>query len=1250
MTFNIRGLTPTKYSALMKLLQDHKIDIALIQETHLKGNTDEQNFTEILENTVEAEWTTVWHNDHHHSKARGIAIWIRTNRTGRAPIHLHPHTIKKQGTGRMITFNIEWAGHRLRIGNVYMPTTSTPDHWSISTALITQIKANTHANTGIIYAGDWNFIEDQCLDTTSKRRTNNKQEQYLIKYWQQMLGNTIQECQQETLRQRDRYTQHHGTPAGTIHSRLDRYYISPDIDRYIIQPIKTIEIHSYGLTSDHKPVIMSVVSKTPTLETSTNANEKVYMRRIKTAAKCHQDTMEEARNQFHRFLTRFQDGIWLDTHMDESDRYSRILKHYPHIKKELGKIWNQASHKALDILKRDLEHARHQGIDRHIKDCKRMLSQGQQANRLDSHSCIPNDSMDILSYQLLQKPKSKNFIGALKDPKSNYTYNSPKTIANCLVNTIADVSQMPDTTAAAQFDMLHLITADDETIFPRFSNPSSEITPQEVSKALRKMRNSSPGDDGLQIIHYRKFSKWMCPILATLFSAIIKRRELPANFHNGTIRAIEKGGNITDPANYRPITLLNVDYRIFGFILKERMTLSLQNLIPPTQTAFLPGRQAAENIWAVQTIPYLLHQENREALIALCDFRKAYDTIDRHFLFQICRKLQMPEYMIGWIEVMLTDTKSRVYANHCFSDYRSFFAGLRQGCPASPTLYLLIGYILARLIQKSQLGITVKCPLQTTPDLDATDMKICLFQFADDSKLIIEEDQVPLFRAVMARFAEATGQHLNKAKTKLLPIGMTNRLRTLQQIDEFTVTDQAKILGITLHSGIDPPTYQWQTKMRQLQKLTDKIKRMTGLSIFAKMDLFNKFVTSKLLYAAEFIHTPPSIIEGITKLAKQLLPPDARCWKTEGIQTRADLGGLGMLPFQKHIKARQYKWLIRLLTLGTTTIWSTLIWNATAYYKQTTREHKVMALQLLTQPCDLPGVHPAMMEHEEANAVSFNSLINTVFSNPTAIQHWNFCWYTYKGEKVPIQKYTVKAGTKLLILNSADPETWRQNVDTQRNWIHKLSEIKPQLGTMLGNLRKWWRAKVPNPWKEIIWHINSGGLLVSHIPAERLKACACGHAQASMEHCARDCPIAKHVYSLLKPGILYEDINSHFQLLVHNIWSNTTPKDIDPHIWTVISILTINALDVGRKTAYRMLHHSTREQRQHPQEIVRKASQTAEQYFWETLQHRKSQLPPRSNNKQDLPFLKWKSTTHRWKIQKPLVWTLTRNNILSNSR
>ena len=89
-----------------------------------------------------------------------------------------------------------------------------------------------------------------------------------------------------------------------------------------------------------------------------------------------------------------------------------------------------------------------------------------------------------------------------------------------------------------------------------------------------------------------------------------------------------QGPTSCDPSQYRPITLLNVDCRIWTFILKNRITQAMQKLIPETQTAFLPGRLSAQNIWIQQSVPALLQAEKKWCLVALCDFQKAYDTVE----------------------------------------------------------------------------------------------------------------------------------------------------------------------------------------------------------------------------------------------------------------------------------------------------------------------------------------------------------------------------------------------------------------------------------------------------------------------------------------------------------------------------------------------------------------------------------------------------------------------------------------------
>ena len=87
------------------------------------------------------------------------------------------------------------------------------------------------------------------------------------------------------------------------------------------------------------------------------------------------------------------------------------------------------------------------------------------------------------------------------------------------------------------------------------------------------------------------------------------------------------------------------------------------------------------------------------------------------------------------------------------------------------------------------------------------------------------------------------------------------------------MTHAAKLLCITFCSGTRLPKYDWQTKKAKLAHQPDKLWKMTGLSTFAKYYLFNKFIISQILYAAEVIDITEHIEDSIQQLAKYLLPP-----------------------------------------------------------------------------------------------------------------------------------------------------------------------------------------------------------------------------------------------------------------------------------------------------------------------------------------------------------------------------------------
>jgi hypothetical protein len=76
----------------------------------------------------------------------------------------------------------------------------------------------------------------------------------------------------------------------------------------------------------------------------------------------------------------------------------------------------------------------------------------------------------------------------------------------------------------------------------------------------------------------------------------ITQGHLPKGMNDGLIALLHKGGTTEELTNYRPITLLNVSYKIVAKALQQRLQPSLPDLINEDQTAFLPLCYILDNV------------------------------------------------------------------------------------------------------------------------------------------------------------------------------------------------------------------------------------------------------------------------------------------------------------------------------------------------------------------------------------------------------------------------------------------------------------------------------------------------------------------------------------------------------------------------------------------------------------------------------------------------------------------------------
>ena len=122
---------------------------------------------------------------------------------------------------------LKWLGYTFSRGNAYLPNISQDQMTFVDMLADTRRQIGT--STSIIWAGDWNFIEDQIQDTTSSLRVQNQQERKVIPAWNRLFPD-LEEFHQESLRSTKRYT--HSNTRGTL-SRLDRFYGTTDLKEFL---------------------------------------------------------------------------------------------------------------------------------------------------------------------------------------------------------------------------------------------------------------------------------------------------------------------------------------------------------------------------------------------------------------------------------------------------------------------------------------------------------------------------------------------------------------------------------------------------------------------------------------------------------------------------------------------------------------------------------------------------------------------------------------------------------------------------------------------------------------------------------------------------------------------------------------------------------------------------------------------------------------------------------------------------------
>ena len=161
------------------------------------------------------------------------------------------------------------------------------------------------------------------------------------------------------------------------------------------------------------------------------------------------------------------------------------------------------------------------------------------------------------------------------------------------------------------------------------------ITIEEIYNSLKGLpNNKTPGLDGLPIEFYNFFWKTLKYILLDSFMYGFKNDILSLDQWRAVLVLLPKPNkDVRLLKNWRPISLLNTDYKIIAKLLSNRLQKVIPSIIHNDQVGYIKNRIISENIHTLLDTIELTNNKLDPGLLTFIDFEKAFDTISWKFLF-----------------------------------------------------------------------------------------------------------------------------------------------------------------------------------------------------------------------------------------------------------------------------------------------------------------------------------------------------------------------------------------------------------------------------------------------------------------------------------------------------------------------------------------------------------------------------------------------------------------------------------------
>ena len=892
-SLNVRGLgSDIKRRKIFTWLQKQDIPIAMLQETHS---------TQELQNQWRAEWGGDAYFSHGSSRARGTVILLNPSLK-----NVEVHEVKTCDNGRYVAMDLTIAETRLTLVNIYGPNVDDPHFFQSVMEVIENMP-----NDNRIVGGDFNLVLQLDKDKKGGRFSTHKQAQETLLNWMEDSDMVdVWRMQHKNLSQ---YT-YHTTYPSDISCRLDFFLVSFGMLQYVHKSSIT-----HGYLTDHSSVrIIINTAMQPRgrgfwkLNTSLLKDQE-YVTNIKDAI---QLTVENNANATPLLLW---DTIKLQCRGRSIEYSSRKKKQKKNKIRELEEIICDLQKTASVVINQEV----HAKLEKAKSDLDKEIEQITRGNIIRSRARWCEEGERSSNY----------FLNLEKRNYNNKTITKLKTINGKILTDRKAILEEQQSFYSKLYSSRDIDEAieNDDTFFnqnsPKLTPTQSEdceglLSEVELLSALKNTKNNkAPGPDGFPCEFYKMFWGDLKEYFVNAVNHAFAVGELSITQKQGAISLLPKKGR--DPLllkNWRPLSLLNQDYKLIAKSIAARMKKHLSDIIHSDQTGFINGRFIGENIVRIFDIMDHVEEQKIPAVIMSIDYEKAFDCIEWKYIDKVLDFFGFGHEFRKWVTILYTDIESCVVNNGWTTRFFKLSRGVRQGCPLSPYLFVLGAELLSLAVRSNNeiRGITI----------NGINHKIT--QYADDTALTLLAEPTTLKKTfnLLIKFSDISGLRINIEKTKIMRIG-TLRESNLVLLPEYNVewtSDSLNMLGVVIANDRSKLSeLNYEPKLKKIEN-TIAVWRQRNLTIYGKTIIIKTFLISQIVYLMSVLPSPSR--DFITRLERILFQ---FLWnnKVERIRRTTlflplNEGGIKMPHLPSFNYSIKLSWLKRLLQTENTQAWKSL--------------------------------------------------------------------------------------------------------------------------------------------------------------------------------------------------------------------------------------------------------------------------------------------------------------------------------------